>query len=236
MRRPLATVLAAMILACPNPILGQAPAPAAGDSPQSAGGVTDYRPKKYSPLRYSETVGNNPFEREILPPAAPEPKEGPPPFDFRLVSVSGKGESYRITLIDKKGKYKAITSKPDADGYYYAKVEPDPNIQHFRVEVANGNQTEWVEFDTKRFSVASKAATPKKPSNTKGRPNVVPNTRVRPPPRARIPPSAATKAASQKSGQAAIDVINKANAAAVKSSQEKSRSGGRRVVLPPKNR
>ena len=170
--------LAAAGIAC-LPALGHAQAPSEEDTPPVAEQEeTDYRPKKYSSLRYSKSINNNPFERDILPPqkAAPPPKADP--FDFKLVSISGRGERYRVVVVDKKGKYKVITDKPDADGFHFTSIEPTPKIQDASVVVTNGGQTETVEFDTKRFSIAAKPiAAPKAATNSRGRPNVVPTSR-----------------------------------------------------------
>lgn len=240
--RPLAALLAAaaMGLALHSPIHAQSP-PASAEatlpSAEEALDEADYLPKRYSSQRYRPTVANNPFEREILPPPPPTPPTPEDPFDFKLVSVSSKGERYRVTVIDKKGQYLVVTDQPDGDGYHYSNIEPAAKIQDFRVQVAKGAQTEWVEFDTKRFSIASKALTPPRaPQNTAGRPAVVPNVKSGPPPRAPIPPTPAAAAAAQKSGNAAAEAIQRANAAAVQAGQERSRVSGRRVVLPPKNR
>lgn len=226
------------------PDLSHGQAPVQTNNGDAAVEEADYRPKKYSALRYSRTVSESPFEREILPPAAPAPPPKKDPFDFKLVSVSGEGDNYRVIVIDKKGKYSVITSTPDKEGFHYSSIEPAPNIQDVRVVVSNGSQTEEVLFDTKRFSIASKAAAPQAPANTRGRPAVVPNPRSTPPsrdrgaptPRTPIPPSKAATATSQRSGQAASAAIQNANAAAIKASQEKARVSGRRVVLPPKSR
>ena len=227
-------------------IFGQAPAifaqsPAAGDSPSAsaAAETSDYRPKRYSAGRYRSLYSNSAFEREIIPPEKPEAGPPPTPFDLKIVSVTGKGENYRIVLVDKKGKYQVVTEEPDDDGFHYTDIEPSPKIQDFRVKVAKGGQTEWAEFDTKRYSIASKQIAPPKPTNTGNRPVVVPNTRTPPPSRGAPAAPAPASPAAQKSGAAAMEAIRSANAAAVRGSSDRSSSSrvsGRRVVLPPKNR
>ncbi|MFT4547794.1 MAG: hypothetical protein ACI8XO_001364 [Verrucomicrobiales bacterium] len=220
------------------PAISSAQTPAEGDAPAAV----DYRPEKFSPGKYRRTFANSAFEREILPPAKVDNTPPPTPFDLKVVGVTGQEGQYRVTLIDKKGKYQVVTddASGNGDGYRYAGIEPAANIADFRVEIVKDGQTEWAEFDDKRFSIASKGAAPKKPSARGGRPNVVPTTRTLPP-RAPIPQSKTSKTANQKAGQAAIKTINAANAeatatAAGAAAKSKSRVSGRRVVLPPKSR
>ncbi|MGI9239282.1 MAG: hypothetical protein ACR2RV_00690 [Verrucomicrobiales bacterium] len=234
---PLALVLSGLSF----PKAAHSQAPTAAGSSAGTGGPTDHRPKKYSPLRYFSIHTNSAFEREILPPEKPDGGPPPTPFDRKIVSVTGKDGRYRVVLIDKKGKYQVVTEEPDADGFHYSDIEPSAKIQDFRVQVSKGGQTEWAEFDTKRYSLASKKITPPKaPANNARRPAVVPNNRTPPPGRRSGATAAAAtpaaKAAAQKSGAAAQAAIQSANASAVKASEAKSRVNGRRVVLPPKNR
>lgn len=232
-------VAAAVITSWPAISFSQAP-PAAGSLTSEAGTTTDYRPKKFSALRYTSIHANSAFEREIIPPEKGPDGPPPTPFDMKIVSVTGKDGRYRVVLIDKKGKYQVVTDTPDADGFHYTDIEPSAKIQDFRVQVSKGGQTEWAEFDTKRYSLASKKIAPPKPANNSRRPAVVPNVRTPPPGRGGTRPAAATtpaaKAAAQKSGAAAQAAIQAANAAAVSASESKSRVNGRRVVLPPAKR
>jgi hypothetical protein len=233
--------LATSVIAFAPATAGLAQAPAAGDSPPAAAETTDYRPKKYTAGRYRSVYSNSAFEREILPPDKPEAGPPPTPFDLKIVSVTGKDGRYRVVLIDKKGKYQVVTDTPDADGFHYSDIEPSPKIQDFRVQVVKGAQSEWAEFDTKRYSIASKKIAPPAPTNRDKRPSVVPNTRTPPPGRAasstQAPAAPAAKAASQKAGAAAQAAIQTATSNAVNSSSSsRSRVNGRRVVLPPKNR
>lgn len=84
--------------------IGYSQAPTAGGSPAGTGESADYRPMKYSPLRYFSIHTNSAFEREIIPPEKPDSGPPPTPFDMKIVSVTGKDGRYRVVLIDKKGK------------------------------------------------------------------------------------------------------------------------------------
>jgi len=227
----------ALVAILPTFSFSQAPgADAAGAEP------TDHRPEKFSPGRYRTTFSSSAFEREILPPAKVDNTPPPTPFDLKVVGVSGNEGRYRVTLVDKKGKYVVVTDEPNTEGFRYSAIEPAANIAEFRVEVSKDGQTEWAEFDDKRYTIVSKAvASAKKPTLRGGRPNVVPSSRKAPPSRAPIPQSKSAKEASKKAGQAAIKTLNAANAAAVNKAtsatdKSKSKVSGRRVVLPPKSR
>ena len=190
-----------------------------------------YLPEKYSPLRYRDIYASSAFERDILPPRPPEKEDVEKPvFEMKVVAVTGHNGRYRVTVIDKKGNYVVLTDKPNADGYYYSDIEPAAKVAEVRVKVANGGHDEWATFDENRFKVAAKGLAPKKPTNTKGRPAVVPSVRKPPPARAPIPQSKTAKAAGAKAGAEALQALQKAN------DDAKSRSSGRRVVLPPKSR
>ena len=108
-------VAAAVITSWPAISFSQAP-PAAGSLTSEAGTTTDYRPKKFSALRYTSIHANSAFEREIIPPEKGPDGPPPTPFDMKIVSVTGKDGRYRVVLIDKKGKYQAQKDITTAKG------------------------------------------------------------------------------------------------------------------------
>ena len=232
-RRSLLPIAAACI-AFPSGAFAQ------GASAPDGAETTDYRPKKYSASRYRTTYDNSAFEREILPPQKEETKVEVTPFKFSLVSASGRDGRYRIVVVDSKGKYQVITDTPDEDGFHYSSIEPAAKIQDFKVSVTKGTQTEVVEFDNKRFSIASKKIAPPKPTNRTPRPNVVPTNRKPAPTRAPAPTSKSGSTPAKKPGSSALSTLEKSAAAAKGTSttatESKGKVPGRRVVLPPKNR
>ena len=199
-------------------------------TPPTAAEPENYQPEKYSPLRYRAIYAESAFERDILPPQKEVVVDEKPVFEMKVVSVTGNSGRYRVTMIDKKGKYVVLTDKPNAEGYYYEDIKPAPKVADVEVLVAKDGHSEWSKFDENRFKIAAKGLAPKKPTNTKGRPNVVPTSRKTPAPRTSTSKSPAAASAGQKAGTAALQAVQKANEAA------KSRSSGRRVVLPPKSR
>ena len=201
-------------------------APAQDEAPAE----DDYEIKAYSARKYASAVLSSAFELDVLPPAPPTKEEViEEPFEFKLVSITSNSGTYRATLVDKKGKYVVVTQKENKDtGFFLSEVQPSNNIQDVRVKVAKGGQSEWVEFDSARFKVASKTPA-KAPTNTRKRPNIVPSNR-------KPTSTRKTTAGTSKSSSSAKDAIEKANAAAIEKAKSSSRSNGRRVVLPPSSR
>jgi len=185
-----------------------------------------YLPKPFRPSLYDDMINNNPFEREILKPVIETVEEKPVPFNFKLIGMLKSGDSYRIAVVDAKGKSKVVTDKPDGEGFHYIEVEPSPRIQEARVHIVKGTQKEWVTFDEKRFSIPAGRPVTRTPAKNGTQRTIVPtNNRKRP---SDLPKDQKTKDQDKRSGDAATAALKKARDEAIR-----ARTESRRVVLPP---